>query len=222
MVISAIMGLVVGGCASSQKKAEQREMMALKDNTRLSEQRRMLAIQRGDAGSARGAEVLVMDPNKVFDPGVHSVGGKTYRTESARTKSFQFTEKMNPGRYQTNPYVAGRRDANLEKTFQTGAADARGRYEIPNVGKAVVVNAAPTKEVWDARRTAEGKNLRDGKREYLGVEKKRTQSGIDPATLGEWRGTGETMTNTGTAVEKYSNMKTLSIEDVRELLNKNK
>ena len=105
---------------------------------------------------------------------------------------------------------------------ETGAADARGRYEIPNVGKAVVVNAAPTKEVWDARRTAEGKNLRDGKREYLGVEKKRTQSGIDPATLGEWRGTGETMTNTGTAVEKYSNMKTLSIEDVRELLNKNK
>ena len=41
--------------------------------------------------------------------------------------------------------------------------------------------------------------------------------------MSDWRGGGrEQVTDTGSSMEKFSTLKPLSIEDIRELLNKNK
>ena len=66
------------------------------------------------------------------------------------------------------------------------------------------------------------RSLHDGRREYLGPESKKLRQSIDPVTMADWRNGGESMVNSGTSMEKYSHLKQLSIEDIRELLNKNK
>ena len=194
----------------------------MKGNSRLAEQQRLMAVERGDAGSARGAEIMVIDPTKTYDPSRSAVGGRTYNTGAARTKEFYFNQKTNPGTYQTRDFFGAKSAAAGEKTFATRDANTRGRGEIPNVNKAAETKTAPTKEAWDADKTAEAKNLRDGRREFLGAESKKARQSIDPATMANWRDGNGSVMNTGNSVEKFNTLKPLTIEDIRELLNKNK
>ncbi len=210
------------GCSSAPKRAAQREDKALRENSRVTEQRRLMAVERGDAGSARGAEIMVIDPTKTYDPSRSSVGSRTYNAGAARTKEFYFNQKTTPKSFQTSDFYGTKSAAAGDRKFATRDANTRGRYEIPNVNKAEETKTAPTKESRDAGRTAEVKNLRDGRREYLGPETKQARQNIDPASMANWRVGGESVVNTGSGVEKFSTLKPLTIEDIRELLNKNK
>ena len=220
--IPLLLVLLGAGCASAEKRAARQEAKFLEGNSRMAEQRRLLAVERGDAGSQRGAEILVIDPHKAYDPSRSAVGSRTYNAGGARTKEFYFNQKTNPGSYRTRDFYGAKSAAAGEKKFATREANSRGQYEIPNANKAAETKTAPTKEAWDAGKTAETKNLRDGRREFLGRESRKVRQGVDPATMGDWHGGGENVTNAASSVEKFSTLKPLSIDDIRELLNKNK
>ena len=216
--IPLLLALFGAGCASSHKTAQQQD----RENSRLVEQRRILAAENGEMASKRGAEILVVDPHKTYDPSRSSVGGRTYDTGKARVKEFYYDQKTKPGTFTTRDFYGSKSAAIAEKNYATGAANTPGKYTIPNVDKVADDKTAPVREAWDAGKTAATRDLHDGRREYLGPESKKLRQSIDPVTMADWRNGGESMVNSGTSMEKYSHLKQLSIEDIRELLNKNK
>ena len=79
--------VVLSGCASPEEKArrklEQQEYEAKKAFT---EQRKKRAIGSGDAASARGAEVIVPDETKTFNPAVARFGNQCPHFDLAQTR----------------------------------------------------------------------------------------------------------------------------------------
>lgn len=216
--ILSLFVLLFAGCASSEKRLEARETKIVEENSRLAEQRRMMAVERGDVASARGAEILVSDPHKTYDPTRHAVGGRTYDAGSARTKAFQFSQKNNPRSFATRDFAGAKPAGAGRMLFATKEANTRDPYAT----KAAGTKTAETKEARDAGKTAAAHDLHDGRREFLGKESGKLRQAVDPVTLGDWRKGGETVSSGASSVEKYSTMKQLTIEDIRELLNKSK
>lgn len=211
--------LLAAGCATPQQKAEKQESARRTENSRAVEERRLRMVDGRDVASKRGAEIAVFDPDKVYDPSRSSVGGRTYDAGKARVKDFYYEQKASPGTYGTRDFYGTKKAWSGEMKFTSRDANTRGEYTT----KDAITKTAQTKEAWDAGKTAATRDLHDGRREYLGPESKKLRQSIDPATMGDWRNAGrESVVNSGTAVEKYSTLKSLTIEDIRELLNKNK
>ena len=210
--------LLFAGCASSEKQLARQEAKIVEENSRLVEQRRMQTVTGADVASARGAEILIYDPHKTYDPTRHAVGGRTYAAGSARTKAFQFSQKTNPRSFATRDFAGAKPAGAGRMLFATKAANTRDPYAT----KTAATRTAETKESRDAGKTAAVHDLHDGRREFLGKESGKLRQAIDPATLGDWRKGGETVSSGSSSVEKYSTMKQLTIEDIRELLNKSK
>ena len=226
--IPLVLALLYVGCASTpmerfNKKLAKQEGPEREENSRLLEQRRVSAVENGQVGSKRGAEIFAADKYKTFDPTRNSVGGRTYDTGNARVKDFYYDQKAHPGSYAARDFYGAKKDWSGDLKYAARDANTRGKYDIPNATKAADTKTAATKESWDAGKTAATKGLHDGQREYLGPESKKLRTPVDPATMADWRNGGrETVVNSGTSVEKYTTLKQLTIEDIRELLNKNK
>ena len=221
--IPLLLALLSAGCASGHKTAQQQDAAERVENSRLLEQRRVLAAENGETGSKRGAEILVIDKFKTYDPSRSSVGGRTYNTGNARVKEFYYDQKAHPGSYGTRDFYGSKKAWAGDMKFAARDANTHGKYAIPNATKAAGTKTATTKEAWDAGKTAATKGLYDGKREYLGPESTKLRTPIDPASQGDWRSAGrESVVNSVNSVEKFSTLKPLTIEDIRELLNKNK
>lgn len=216
--IPFLLVLLFAGCASPEKKLAQQEARVVEENSRMIEQRRMQTVTGSDVASKRGAEILVYDPHKTYDPTRSAVGGRTYAAGSARTKAFQFTQKSNPRSFGTRDFAGSKADGAGRMLFATKAADARDPFGT----RTAPTKSAKTKESADAGKTAAVNDLHDGRRQFLGKENAKLRQAIDPVTLGDWRRNGETVSSGASAVEKYSTMKQLTIEDIRELLNKSK
>ena len=227
--IPLLLALLCAGCATltpeqrAQKfvmKAEAKERL---ENSRVLEQQRITKVENGDARSQRGAEIMVMDKYKSYDPTRSSVGGRTYDTGNARVKDFYYDQKAHPGSYGTRDFYGSKKDWSGDLKYAARDANTHGRYAIPNATKTAATKTAATKEAWDSGKTAATHGLHDGQREYLGPESKKLRTPVDPASQGDWRNAGrESVVNSGTSVEKYTTLKQLTIEDIRELLNKNK
>ncbi len=225
--IPLVFALLCAGCSTPMEKFNRKlakqEGGVREENSRVVEQRRVSAAENGEAGSKRGAEILVIDKYKSYDPSRSSVGGRTYDTGKARVKDFYYDQKAHPGSYGTRDFYGSRKNWSGDMKYAARDANTHGKYAIPNATKAADTKTAATNQAWDAGKTAATRGLYDGKREYLGPESAKLRTPIDPASQGDWRSAGrESMVNSGTSVEKYSTMKPLSIEDIRELLNKNK
>ena len=222
--IPLLLALLGAGCASfGHKSAQQIEAEEKKADSSLVEKRRLLAVENGDVASKRGAEIAVWDPNKAYDPSRSSVGGRTYDTRNARVKEFYYDQKAHPGTFGTRDFYGSKKNWSGDMKFAARDANTHGKYAIPNATKAADTRTAATKEAWDAGKTAATKGVYDGRREYLGPESTKLHTPVDPATMGDWRTGGrESVTNSVNSVEKYSTLKPLTIEDIRELLNKNK
>ena len=216
-----LLALAGGGCASSVKKEDRLSEMA---NSRAIEQRRMQKIEGGDVASPRGAEILVADPSKTFDPSRSAVGTlRPYGTGGARTKDFNYAGKVRVDRYDTREFAGSKANAAAQREYATTEAHTRGKYVIPNADKKTGEKTAATKELADGRKVAATRDLRDGKRPYLGPESKKLGTAVDAKSLADWRSAGrESVSYSDSTVERFGNLKQLSIEDVRELLNKNK
>ena len=207
------------------KKREAKQNAAARaENSRTVETQRMNMLDNsGRSVPKRWAEMAVIDPDKTYDPTRSSVGGRTYDTGKARVKEFYYDQKEHPGSYGTRDFYGSKKDWSGDQKYAARDANTHGKYAIPNATKAADTKTAATKESWDAGKTAATKPVYDGQREFLGPESAKLRTPVDPASQGDWRSAGrESVVNSGTSVEKYSTMKPLSIEDIRELLNKNK
>jgi hypothetical protein len=221
---SILLALALGGCAMPWKKAKHQADAERTENSRSVEERRMRAVDGRDIASKRGAEIFVADPNKTFDPATNVTGGnRAYAAGKARTKNFYYDQKTAPDSYRTREFYGQKSAWMGDFRYSAKAANARGKYEIPNVDRPANTTTAATRTAWDAGKSAPSRDLPGGSREYRGPESRKIHTAVDPASMADWRnGGGETVTNTGTSVEKYTTLKELSIDDVRELLNKNK
>jgi hypothetical protein len=133
--------------------------------------------------------------------------GQTYATRSAQTASFNYDQKVSLGKYETREFSQPKTSWLSKLKFW--AKDAPVGHEVPNAGKQFETSSAQVKEARDAGKTMAVRDLSDGGRTYLGPERAKLDKSIDPnkPLPGGWQG------------EK---LEPLSVEQVRELLNKNK
>lgn len=210
------------------KKMAKEEQKILQENSRTTEERKMRAINYGDVKSKRGADILVWDPNKKFDPSRSEVGTtRQFGTGGTRTKEFNFVQKSKPGNFLTRAFGFGKPKDNsaTDKTFATNALDIQSRNKLPDA----VTDAnktANTKVLAESTttKTAATRDLPDGDRPYLGKESRKFGTSLDPKSLADWRnGAGETVIYNGDGtIDRLGGLKKLSIDDIRDLLNKNK
>ena len=91
--------------------------------------------------------------------------------------------------------------------FTTKAANTSGKYKIPGLDKQPGNKQARVKEAHDANKDASTRAFAKGDRPYLGKEAEKIKKGIDPNNQpAGWQG---------------NELRVLSIDDIREMLNKN-
>ena len=195
----------------------------------------MKALDYGDAGSERGAELLVVDKYKAFNLGAAVTGSsRSYKTGSAQMKEFNYVQKVTTKAYNSRGFWGAKQSAFSDQRFATRAARTSGNYEIPNATKKADTRTAATKEAREANMAMTVRTLPDGSRQFLGKEKKKMETPVDPKEAANWRGASAMVTTGGeigpssgrrryiTPTEQYGQMKDISIEELRDLLNKNK
>ena len=146
--------------------------------------------------------IMKPDETKAFDPATEAnIGGRTLAPKTARTKGYA-TGSYSAGQYGTKDFAGtkGAWDGNLR--FATREANTKRGYET----NGIEVKTAPTREARDAGRTTATRPLWDGGREFLGPERGKLDKAVDPNKRIEWRG----------------DLKPMTVEDIRALLNKNK
>lgn len=195
----------------------------------------MRALDYGDANSERGAELLVVDKYKAFNLASAATGStKSYNTGSANVKEFNYAQKVTTRSYNAGGFWGAKQSAFSDQRFATNSARTSGNYEIPNATKAATTKTAATKDAREADLAMAVRTLPDGSRQFLGKEKAKLGTAVDPREAANWRGTSAMVTTGGemgpsaagrryvTPVERIGQMKEISIAELRELLNKNK
>jgi len=218
--LSLASALLCSGCASKWERAEKEKRAA---DTRVAEERRMRALTYGEVQSEGGADLLIPNESKTFDVNRALRGSRqTVSTGSARTKEFYFDQKVRSEGYRTSAFWGTKDSALRDAKFATIDANTRGKYDIPNARKKADTKSAAVKEAREANDKLATRNLPGGDREYLGPESKKVRRAVDPKTLANSRSAGTSVSSTGGTVEVGGTLRQLSIDDVREILNKNK
>lgn len=147
------------------------------------------------------------DPNREFNMGSLTTFNRTsaFNTKAARSDSFYLQQKFKPKSYEATAFETKSWSGNFK--FSTKEAATKGKYEIPNAVKTADTKTAPVKDAREAGKTMATRDLPDGGRPYLGKEAEKIKTPLDPNNLPK-------ITN------DMRELKT--IEDVKELLNKNR
>jgi hypothetical protein len=227
--IAALAALAFVGCATTQQKATRQaakaEQKRIADNTRANEQRRMTDIENRQVNSARGAQILDYSPDQTFDVN-HATSAAAHgvaTTGKAHSKDFYSDRQMRIDAYQTRNFYDSKPNQAAQRNYATGEANTKGKFLNLFAHKKADTRTAATKEAWDANKGAPTRPLTDGRRPYLGPESKKLNRPVDAAELANWRNGGsESVGYTDTTVERVSTMKQLSVDDIRDLLNKSK
>lgn len=150
-----------------------------------------------------------IDQGLVYNPGNASGGNaRTFATRTAESPAFRYEQKVAPTNFQTREFSQQKTSWFSRLKFWARDATPKGDHEIPNANRQADVKAAPVKGAREADKLAAVRDLPDGNRPYLGPESKRLDRSVDPQKpLPGWTG---------------DKMDTLTVEQVRELLNKNK
>jgi hypothetical protein len=149
-----------------------------------------------------------IDQSRVFDPRQGAIGqGQSFNARSAQTSTFQFDQKYSPAKFETREFTPKTSWFSRLK-FWTKDANTRGAHEVPNVNRQAETKTAAVKDARDAGKTVAVRDLPGGDRTYLGPERAKLDRSVDPnKPLPGWTG---------------DKLDTLTLEQVRELLNKNK
>lgn len=148
------------------------------------------------------------DPNKSFHLGTRSSSpgmGSSFSAKTARSDGFYIQQKFQPKSFGTEAFAT--KSWNGKFQFSTHEAVMKGKYEIPNATKSPDTRTAPTKDARESGKTMAVRDLPDGNRPYLGKEATKMKTPLDPNNLPK-------ITN------DMRELKT--IDDVKELLNKNR
>ncbi len=207
-IIALTLFVIFSGCASPEEKArrkyEQQEYEARKAFT---EQRKKRAIGSGDAASERGAEVIVPDETKTFNPATARFGNRAaVADKQARTGEFRFNNSVRTKEFGAKDF--GTKSAWLSK-LNFGTKDAPGQKDAREAGKSADTKDYAVSEAREAGRSAAIPTVVDGERKFLGPENDRMKRGIRPEDQAKFENSwaGE--------------LKPLTVEDVKKLLNKN-
>ena len=146
-----------------------------------------------------------IDQGLVFDPGQGSVGqGRGFSTRNAPSGTFHYDQKVAPSKYETREFAPKTSWLSRLK-FWTKDASTR---EYAAASRQAETKSAPVKEARDAGKTMSVRELPGGDRVYLGPERAKLDRAVDPnKPLPGWTG---------------GKLDVLTLEEVRELLNKNK
>lgn len=146
------------------------------------------------------------DPLKVFDVRQGSTFGRqSFVTGTARVKNFYFTQKFAPKDYDTRAYGGTKGSWFGDFKFATREAGTKGNYEIPNAAKKADTKTLPVSDARENSKTMATAAYAKRDRPYLGPEANRVHRPITAGQVG-WSG----------------DLRPMTIDDVRELLNKNK
>ena len=158
----------------------------------------------------RAYELDHPDLSKSFDLRLSSYGGRSFNTTDSpeKSRSFFFRQKTAPKEFQTREFQDSKPSWFSKLPFFTKSADTRGKYDLAFRDKKVETRALPVGESRFARKALPVRSLPGGDRPYLGPETDRAAKPVPPANPPTgWRG-------------NLTEIKT--VEEVRELLNKNK
>ena len=182
----------------------------------------MLAVEDGRVSSERGASILYPSNDRTFDPNKYTASAvRGYDTKNAPAKGYDAAHQFRVDTYQSKEFYGAKANSAAQRKFATSDADTKGKYLIPNSGKAYGTKTAGTKESWDAHKQNPTRELADGHRPYLGKESQKVHQSVNPKDLANWHD-GQTVTYSEGEIEKVSTLKPLTIDDVRDLLNKSK
>ena len=164
----------------------------------------MLVVENGAVNSHRGAEIFVPDPTKTFDPAKATANAtRGYGTNTAQTKDFYNDRQYRADAYRTRDFETKANSA-AGRTYATTEAPTKSN---PSGSKKYGTKTAATKESSDANKTAATQSVWDAQRPYLGAESEKLQTTIDQTKQPPgWKGDAKPMT----------------IDDIRDLLNKSK
>jgi hypothetical protein len=159
------------------------------------------------AGRSAAQRFGSIDQSLVFDPGQGSVGqGRTFNARGAQTNTFQYDQKVAPTKYETREF-APKTSWFSRLKFWTKDASTNG-HEVPNISRQAETKTAAVKDAREAGKTMAVRDLPGGDRVYLGPERAKLDRAVDPnKPLPGWTG---------------NKLETLTLDQVRELLNKNK
>lgn len=226
LLTAALVAFALVGCATPEQKqaklAAKLEKQETADNSRRVEQQRMLAVENREANSVRGAEVLQYNKNKKFDLMNSTPNARSFGAGKASTKNFYSDKQLRLDAYNARDYYDAKPDLASQRDFATKEAPTKGKFLNLFAKKTASTKTAATKEAWDANKGAPTRPLADGRRQYLGPESKKLNTQTSAADLANWRNAGESVGYSDGTVERMGSMKQLSIEDIRELLNKSK
>ena len=198
---------VLSGCVSSSEKAQRKYDAAVNaEKKAVAEKRRKSEVGSGFAASERGAEVIVPDESKTFNPSTARFGNRSADSQKfARTGEFRFTERFRTKEFASKEF--GAKSAWLGKlNFATKDAPTK---EAREAGKTAASKTYDTETAREAGKTAALPDVPDGERKFLGKEADRMKRGIKPEDQGKFENPW------------VGNLDPMSIEDVKKLLNKN-
>ena len=144
-----------------------------------------------------------------------TIGSRSYAAGSVRVKDFYFTQKTEPKSFRTREFHGTKSAWMGDFKFSTKEANSSGKYEIPNVGKAAETRTMRVKEARESGRTMATRELPEANREYRG-------SLIRPRSQDRLTKQGPAAQADRTIGWQGGNLQPLTIDDVRDLLNKNK
>jgi hypothetical protein len=208
-LLTLLLATMLGGCAS--KKVDQQYDPA-KANARAEEQRRMNALTSGawDSASARGDEVLAPKP-KEFNMGALRGGpNRAFPGKAASTNEFYFVDKTRTKDFATREYTS---KGAWMGDMKYGTKEARTK-ESWFAKKSARTKTFDTKDARDASKTATTRALPGGDRSFLAQGRRQADldaTGRDKIPFGT--------TDLGPAWS--GDLKPLTIDDVKGLLNKN-
>ena len=134
---------------------------------------------------------------------------RSFNAKSANSKSFFFKQKPQGKEFRSKEFAGAKSAWMGDFKYSTRQANPRGKYEVPNAGRQVNTKVM---EVADARESTKGMPVREfaGQRPFL--KRGASQDRFDR------EGTNFTETPVGWT----GDLKAMTIDDVRELLNKSK
>jgi hypothetical protein len=208
-LLTLLLATLLGGCAS--KKVEQKYDTA-KANTRAVEQRRMNAIESGawDSASERGDEVLAPKPKEFNMGALRSGPSRSFDGKPAHVNEFQFVDRVRTKDFGTSDYTT---KGAWMGDLKYGTKDARTK-ESWFAKKSARTKTFDTKESRDASKTANTRALPGGDRSFLAQGRRQADLDVN--------GRQKIPFGTTDMGPSWSgDLKPLTIDDVKGLLNKN-
>lgn len=147
------------------------------------------------------------DMGMQFDIRRSMVGSRKYSYNAARVKEFRLERNFEPKTYQARDF-SGSKGVWLSKLkFWTRNTTGQAKYEIPNANKSADTKTLDVVEARETNKTVATRDVPGGQRMFLGKERDKLSAALDPNNLPR-------------TTNHLNEIKT--IDDVRELLNKNK